>query len=133
MIDFSDVRIEKEPTYLFMTNLNKNYVCWAFEDAGIADYRIESLKKIRDQIPEHVVIPDSVPLVIYYPEGRACRNPVVLITHMNTDDLLKKLIQACLLDDPDIRRRVEQIEEEALQDYLQNYQHLEGLIPIRSV
>lgn len=58
MIDFSNVRIEKDKTYTFITSTNTRFIKWAFEDVGITDYQIISLIKIRKQLPKDVIIPD---------------------------------------------------------------------------
>ena len=121
MIDFSDVRTEKDETYIFTTNVCAEYIEWAFEDAGITDYKIETLKKIRKHLPRHALVPKFIPSIYGDPKSIECRQPIVLVSHMNTDDLNKKLIKIFNADDPDLRNRIEKERQEALENYEQCY------------
>jgi len=134
MIDFNDVRIEKEMTYLFMTNINIKYVHWAFADANITNYRIADLKSVQHDLPKQVAIPTFVPLAIERTDGtgRPCRNPVVLISHMNTVDLTKKLIEVHKLKDVELKHRVNVIRDDATQDYNENQRDYDGKIVVSS-
>lgn len=133
MISFDDVRIEKDLTYLFVTSINLCHVEWCLDKAGVTDYKTMSIKKFKENIPENVKIPDFIPAVPTRDKSmkRPCKYASVIISHMNKDDLLDKVIEIYEHNDPDLKALIDEENKKGTQDYYDNYSEYDGQIPIR--
>ena len=107
MINFDDVRLEKNLTYLFISNTEIHDVNWCFEKADISNYEIISVEKLKENKPKELVIPNFVPLVATLDNSvtRPCKRPFVIISHMNTNDLLQKIVEINSGNDADLKEK----------------------------
>lgn len=128
-ITFDDVRLEPNTTYFFFSNTAVNDMEFCLKNAGVTDYEIHGFSKFHDVLPAEMTVP-HVKLVDLPNLTRLCRKPVVMISHMNIDDLRSKLQAILRREDDDLRNYHEKISEAGLKNYDKNHKWHEGKIPV---
>lgn len=102
MINYNEIRIEDHVTYLFIPGINTNIIREAFKHANITDYKLGGVDALKSELPKDFEIP-FIPMAIdevgIVTEGFQTIFPAVLISHMNTDDLLSVIKRIYLGED----------------------------------
>ncbi len=97
MINFSDVRRENAPTFLFFARQLREPFKYALQECQITDWQIMSLREVRPHLPDGYVIPE-VRLSPGAP--RVEKHVLAFVSYYNQSDMARKLEQ--LSSDPDI-------------------------------
>ena len=97
MVDFNDVRQESEPTYFFFARALRKLFEHALEECHITGWKIITKREALQYLPEDFVMPE-VRISPWAP--RIEKDPMVFVSHYNTDDMARKLFR--ISNDPDI-------------------------------
>ena len=97
MIDFTDVRIESEPTFFFFARGLRTAFEHALEECQITGWKVMTQREAQQYLPEDFVMPE-VRISPGAPRIEKC--PLVLVSHYNPDDMARKLVE--ISNDPDI-------------------------------
>ena len=97
MIDFTDVRLESEPTFFFFARGLQTAFEHALEECQITGWQIMTRREAQQYLPEDFVIPE---VRISPGAPRIEKSVLVFVSHYNPDDMARKLVE--ISNDPDI-------------------------------
>ena len=97
MIDFTDVRLESEPTFFFFARGLQTAFEHALEECRITGWKIITRREALHYLPEDFVMPE-VRISPGAPRIEKC--PLAFVSHYNPDDMTRKLFE--ISNDPDI-------------------------------
>ena len=97
MIDFTDVRIESEPTFFFFARSLREKFEHALEECQITDWQIMTKREALQYLPDDFVIPE---VRISPGAPRIEKFVLAFVSHYNPDDMARKLFE--ISNDPDI-------------------------------
>lgn len=130
-ITFSDITREPEMTYVFVSPLIVKDLRFCLDRENIP-YQIFGKKDFDKVLPADVIIPDVKTMPIPGAD-RICKNPAVVISHLNANQFYNKLEQIALKSDDDLQAREKAMSEQALKSYETNYKHFDGQIPVSKI
>ena len=130
-ITFADVRHEPNKTFVFVSNLIIRDLKFCLDREHI-EYEIYGKKDFEHVLPADISIPEIKAMPVLG-ATRICKNPAVIISHLNADQFYAKLEQIALRNDDELQARIRAMDAQALQSYEENYKHLDGQIPVSKI
>ena len=127
-ITFSNITREPGMTYVFVSPLIVKDLRFCLDRENIP-YQIFGKKDFDKVLPAGTVIPE-VKAIPVLGADRICKNPAVVISHLNADQFYAKLEQIALKNDDDLQAHTKAINAQALESYETNYKHFNGQIPV---
>lgn len=88
MIDFSDVRRESEPTFVFFARQLRSSLEYALQTCQITGWQIMTKKEAQQYLPDDFTIPE---VRISPGAPRVEKNVLAFVSHFNAEDMGQKI------------------------------------------